>query len=149
MWTSDMSPALALSAFAALMLTGCSADASFEDRLRESAASATPFTLPETVDGDLVWEELLVLCPYDDTPEGVHAAFIEEAATINVDSAEGSQWLLFRAGDEVTTLAMSRSNVDLCAVASGSGMTFGPEIEWRSEHADGAVVLTPIAGAAA
>jgi hypothetical protein len=134
---SLITPVSVISLCAVLALAACSGSNSFESELRERASDGAAFQLPPETDDGRQWQELLVMCPYDTEPEDVHSALEEAAAEIDV-SDEGSQWLLLRDDDEVTTLTLRRSEVDFCAQPPADSVTYSPDSRWESEPQQGA-----------
>lgn len=124
-------------------LSGCSASDSLEGELKDLVSNGRTFELPVDVAGRS-WQELLILCPYDGPPEDVHAAFIDAATRVDSETADHSQWLLFRKDAHVTTVAISRTEFEFCSTPQRTGTTYAPAQRWQPNPSDGAVTVTPV-----
>src|SRR5699024_8106006 len=137
-------PAVTLVLIATFVLAGCSATDSFESELEELASERDSFELPPEVGDDERWQELLIMCPYATQPDDVHPTLVEAASEIDTNSTDDSQWLLFRTDDRVTTLNLSRQQVDFCAPSVPNNETYGPDSSWESVEQDQTVSVTPV-----
>ena len=137
-------PAVTLVLIATFILAGCSATDSFESELEELASERDSFELPPEIGDDERWQARLIMCPYATQPDDVHPTLVEAASEIDTNSTDDSQWLLFRTDDRVTTLNLSRQQVDFCAPSVPNNETYGPDASWESVEQDQTVSVTPV-----
>ena len=134
--------AFSASLTATLALTGCSGSGDFESRVLQVSEEGRAFRLPDKVDGKN-WDEVLVLCPYDQAPRNLDQAFVNAAADIDTNASDASQWLLFRTADDVTTLTISRSELEFCSLSHSGPSVYAQGTLWTSADKDGVAVMTP------
>lgn len=138
-----VAPAVAGSLTAMLLLPGCSAVSSFETELEDLSSNNTTFKLPSNIGNDMVWDELLIVCPYAEQNESVHPVLAEAASEVDTDSSDEMQWLLFRTNDDVRTLELSRINFDFCSRSISAEETFKPDARWEMSEDDGTFLTVP------
>ena len=112
--------------------------------MEELASERDSFELPPEIGDDERWQARLIMCPYATQPDDVHPTLVEAASEIDTNSTDDSQWLLFRTDDRVTTLNLSRQQVDFCAPSVPNNETYGPDASWESVEQDQTVSVTPV-----
>lgn len=146
MRTSSRIAALAvIAAVSAGALTSCqSAAQEFERALiAQAEAVAGAASLPGSGTPFESWDEMVIICPYMNTLEGLDPKFARAITNDQDFLDESAQWFIFAQEQQTESLRLSRSKVDFCA-GRAPMQTLPGDQGWTANQRDGRWVFTPV-----